>query len=442
MSSKVSPQLAPWFTPIAALAMLMAGAAARADNWPAWRGPTGQGICFETDLPVTWSTSQNVRWKTPLPHAGNSTPIVWGDRVFMTQANDVTQWPPKVPEYFAGGSSAGGHAIAEKRSVMCFHRADGKLLWQRDVLYTEPEMTHPTNPFCAASPVTDGQHVIASHGAAGLVCYDFEGNELWRYDVGKIEHLWGTASSPVLHGDLCILWCGPGERQFLLAVHKKTGQKVWETSEPGGDDGIRSRTFLGSWSTPLVARVGGQDQLLFAVPHKIKGYDPQTGKELWSSTGPGVYCYSSPLFVDGLVVFGRNLVKLGGTGDISKDRLRHQVGSMNISTAVIEGDYLYTYNNVGVPGCYQWKTGEDVWKDQIDKRPGGKTAWGSPVLADGRVYITDQRGTTVVFAAGPKYDLLAMNKLDEDVNASLAISQGDLFIRTKKHLWCIGKASP
>jgi outer membrane protein assembly factor BamB len=416
-------------------------ASARAENWPAWRGPTGQGVSQETDLPVTWSPTENVRWKTPLPAPGNSTPIIWGDRVFLTQPNDVSKWPPKVPENFAGGSSAGGHAVAEKRSVLCFNRADGKLLWQRDVVYKEPEITHPTNPFCSASPVTDGERVIASHGSAGLVCYDLEGNELWKYDNGPLEHLWGTASSPIIYKDLCIQWCGPGERQFLIALNKKTGEKVWETIEPGGDTGITSRKFLGSWSTPLIINVNGADQLLFAVPHHLKGYDPLTGKELWSSSGPGNYCYSSPLFVDGLAIFGDNVLQVGGAGDISKSRRKYRVGSMYISTAVIVGDYLYTYNNVGVPGCHEWKTGLDVWKEQIDSRPGGSTAWGSPVHAGGRIYITDQGGTTTVVATGPKYELLAVNKLSERCNASIAVSQGNLFIRTHKNLWCIGAAT-
>jgi outer membrane protein assembly factor BamB len=411
---------------------------ARAENWPAWRGPTGQGVSTETDLPVTWGPDENVRWKVALPSAGNSTPIIWGDRVFITQANDVTKWPPKVPEYFAGGSSAGGHAIAEKRSVMCFNRTDGTLLWQRDVEYKEPEITHPTNPFCSASPVTDGERVVASHGAAGLVCYDLDGNEQWRYDVGKIEHLWGTAASPILYKDLCIAWCGPGDRQFLVALDKRTGKKVWETVEPDGDAGITTRSFRGSWATPLIANVEGKDQLLFAVPFKMKGYDPLTGKELWSSSGPGTYCYTSPLFVEDVMIYGRNLVRLGGEGDISKSRLRHSVGTMKISSAVILGDLLHMYNDVGVPGCWNWRTGDEVWKDQIEKRPGGTTAWGSPVLADGRIYITDQRGTSTVFAAGEKYELLAVNRLDERCNASIAVSGGNLFIRTHEHLWCIG----
>jgi outer membrane protein assembly factor BamB len=411
--------------------------AANADNWPSWRGPTSQGVSAEKDLPLRWSKTENVKWKVPLPDAGNSTPIIWNDYVFITQASAKTLWPPKAPANLAGGASPGGHAVAEKRSVMCFHRSDGKLLWQGDTIYKEPEVTHSTNPFCSASPVTDGEIVIASHGSAGLVCYDFKGNQLWKYDVGKLEHRWGNASSPILHGDLCIQWCGPGDRQFLLAVKKKTGEKVWEVHEAGGDSGIQSGKYSGSWSTPLIVRVGEQDQLVFPLPHVLKGYDPQTGKELWSAKAGGTYCYMSPMHVEGIANFGSSLVKLGGLGDITRDRLKHTVGSMFISTAVIGGDYLYTFNNVGVPQCYEWKTGKELWKSQITQRPGGTEAWGSLVYAANRIYIADRRGATSVFAAGPKYEHLALNRLDEHTDASLAVSDGELFIRTHKHLWCI-----
>ena len=410
----------------------------RAENWPAWRGPTGNGVSAEKELPLKWDALENVKWRVPLSERGNSTPVIWGDKVFITQAGDLKLWPPKVPDNFAGGSSAGGHAIAEKRSVLCFNRADGKLLWQRDVIYKEPEITHPTNPFSAASPVTDGERVIASHNSAGLVCYDFEGKELWRYDVGKLEHLWGTASSPILYGDLCIVWCGPGARQFLLAVNKKTGAKVWEQPEPDGDTGITSRKFLGTWSTPLIAKVSDQDHLIFAVPHRLKGYDPKTGKEIWSAKVGGTYCYHSPLHVEGNAVFGASLVKLGGSGDISKGLLPHRVAAMYISTAVIAGEHLYTYNGVA-PACYEWKTGKELWKSQIEQRPGGSDAWGSPVYAAGRIYIADRQGTTLVFAAGAKYEHLATNSLKEHTDASLAISNGDIFIRTHRALWCIGR---
>jgi outer membrane protein assembly factor BamB len=382
--------------------------------------------------------TEGVRWKTPLPAGGSSTPIIWRDRVFLTQASELTQWPPKVPANYAGGASPGGYGSAAKRSVLCFDRKSGQLLWQGDIDYAEPEMTHHDNPFCSASPVTDGERVIAHHGSAGLVCYDLAGKKLWTHDHGKIEHLWGNASSPILWRDLCIQWCGPGDRQFLLAVNKRTGEKVWETPEPGGDSGITTKKFLGSWSTPLIVRVGDEDQLVFPLPHQLKGYDPATGKELWSAKLGGTYCYHSPLTADGLAIFGQSLLKLGGSGDITSDQRSYRVASMFISTAVISGDYLYAYNSVGVPSCHQWQTGKELWKDQIDQRPGGKEAWGSLVCGDGKIYIADRQGNTSVFAAGPKYELLSLNKLDEHTDASIAISHGDLFIRTYKHLWCIG----
>ncbi len=425
---------------VAGLALLLWTALAAGADWPGWRGPTGQGLSEEKDLPLKWSATENVRWKAALPDAGNSTPIIWGNRVFVTQASDKKVWPPQVSPKFPKGTSPGGAAVIEKRSVLCFNREDGKLLWQRDTIHKDSEPTHATNPFCSASPVTDGERVIASHGSAGLVCYDFEGKELWKYAVGKLEHVWGNASSPILHGDLCIQWCGPGERQFLAAVNKKTGEKVWQVDEPGGHSGLEGGTFVGSWSTPIIARVGDQDQLIFSVPGKLTGYDPQTGKVLWSSgrAAAGGYSYPSPLYADGVAIFNGTLVKLGGSGDITKDQLKHKLGSMYISTAVIAGDYFYTYNNVGVPSCYEWKTGKELWKDQIEKRPGGRETWGSLVHAAGRIYIVDQQGTTHVFAAGPKYEHLASNPLKETTNASLAIANGEIFIRTHKHLWCIG----
>lgn len=421
------------------LAFGISNATVRADNWPTWRGPTGLGVSAEKDVPLKWDRTENVRWKVALPEAGNSTPIIWGDRVFITQASDKKLWPPQVSRKFPKGTSPGGAAIFEKRSVMCFNRADGKLLWQGDTIYKESEATHSTNPFCSASPVTDGVRVIASHGSAGLVCYDFDGKLLWKYDVGKLEHVWGNASSPILHDDLCIQWCGPGERQFLLAVNKKTGEKVWQNDAPDGHSGLEGGTFVGSWSTPIIARVGDQDHLIFSMPGQLTGYDPKTGKVLWSS-GRGSksgYSYSSPICTENIAIIGGTLVKLGGSGDITKDQLKHKVGSMYISTAVIAGDYLYTYGGVGTAACYEWKTGKELWKDQIKERPGGRETWGSLVHAANRIYIVDQQGTTLVFAAGPTYEHLATNKLAESTNASIAISNGDVFVRTHKHLWCI-----
>jgi outer membrane protein assembly factor BamB len=283
--------------------------------------------------------------------------------------------------------------------------------------------------------------VIVSHGSAGMHCYDLSGKALWKVDLGKLEHAWGNASSPVIYGDLVILWCGPGERSFLLAVNKKTGAKVWETVEKGAPPG----KFEGTWSTPIIIKSEGRDQLLLGVPNKLKGFDPKNGKELWSCDGLTALVYTSPLFADGIAVAmsgygGAALaVKLGGGGDITKNRLwHHPKNSQRIGTGVIVGEHLYMVEEDGRPHCFELKTGQEVWQSQYDKRPTGG-AWGSMVHADGRLYITDRVGTTTVFAANPKFEVLAQNRLGEHTDASIAVSNGDLFIRTYKTLWCISE---
>lgn len=405
------------------------------DNWPGWRGPSGQGISRETDLPVTWSRTENVRWKVELPDVGNSSPVVWGDRVFLTQASEKSLWPPQRLENSRTDTSIGGTAVAEKRSVICIQLMSGKVLWQRDVVYKEPEVTHRTNPFCSATPVTDGERVIAHHGSAGLVCYDMQGELLWKYDHEKIHHIWGNASSPILYGDLVIIWCGPGDRQFLLAVDRRTGKKVWEHFEPDGNSG-ESGKLLGTWATPIIVRIGEQDQLIMPIPYKFKAFDPKTGRELWASDGLGGYVYGSAVYDDGVAACGNTVYKLGPEGVVKQKRIRRGPGK-GPHSGVLAGGYLYMGGVT--PACIELATGNDVWKGQINKRPGTTTTWGSIVHAGDKLYFTDQKGTTLILAAGPKYEVLALNELGERTNASIAVSQGNILIRTWKHLWCIGR---
>lgn len=406
-------------------------------DWPGWRGPGGQGQSSETKLPTKWSTTENVKWKVPLPDTGSSTPVIWGDRVFVTQASDKTGgWPPP------GG---GGPALAKKRSLLCFHRADGKLLWRKDVNYDEKEATHPTNPFCSASPVTDGERVVVSHGSAGMHCYDFEGKDLWNVPLGKLEHIWGNAASPIIYNNFVILWCGPGERQFLLAVDKKSGKEIWKKDIPGGASGLgASKSWIGSWSTPIVVKIDGRDQMILGVPTKLKGFDPKDGSELWSCDGLTNLVYTSPLYADGVAVamsgfHGSALaVKVGGSGDITKDRLWHHAKSnpQRIGTGVIVGEHVYMIEENGTPHCFELKTGKEIWESQVEKRPGGST-WSSLVHADGKLYIVNRNGDTLILSASPKYQQLGFNRLGEHTDASIAPSNGELFIRTYKHLWCI-----
>src|SRR5437016_5374766 len=191
-------------------AIVVFATSACAADWPTWRGDVeGAGVTKQKNLPLEWSDTKNIRWKVPLPDGGNSTPIVWGDRLFLTQA--VTK--------------------ENRRTVMCFDQADGRLLWQSGVAWTEKEETHEANPYCAASPATDGERVIATFGSAGVSCYDFEGRERWRRDLGQQRHEWGYGSSPVIHGDLCFLYHGPGPGAHLVALDKKTGSTIWKFDE-------------------------------------------------------------------------------------------------------------------------------------------------------------------------------------------------------------------
>jgi outer membrane protein assembly factor BamB len=415
--------------------------AAPAADWPAWRGPGGQGHSAETDLPLTWSPTENVRWKAPLPDEGNSTPIVSGQRVFLTQATKL----PAV-RLLLGGVGSASLGSPSSRELWCLARATGKVLWRRQVVYTEQEPTHATNPYCSASPVSDGERVVVSHGSAGMFCYDFSGKELWRKDLGKLHHIWGNASSPILHRDLAILWCGPGDRQFLLAVDKRTGKEVWRHDEPGGKSGA-ARPWVGSWSTPLVVHTAGRDELLLGVPGKFKAFDPATGKELWSCDGlvnknGDELVYASPVYAGGIAVAmggfhgGALAVRTGGKGDVTRThRLWYDPASpQRIGSPVLVGEHLYIVNDSGLAQCLDLKTGLEVWQKP---RLTGST-WGSMVAAGGRLYVTSRDGETVVLAAGPKFKLLAKNHLREPVYASVTVSGGELFIRSYKHLWCIG----
>jgi outer membrane protein assembly factor BamB len=396
----------------------------QAENWPGWRGPRGDGTSTEKNLPTEWSTTKNVKWKLKLPSPGNSSPVVWGDRVFLTQSIDKA---------------------GTERALFCIDRKSGTVLWQKSIPFKDKEPTHATNPYCAATPVTDGEIVIASHGSAGLVCYDFSGNQLWHRDLGLFIHIWGTAASPILYGDLVILNCGPGERTSLRAFDKKTGKDVWEVPEPGGKAGNSQADWIGSWSTPRIVNVDGKDQLVMSWPNVLKAHDPKSGKMLWSCKGLTKLVYTSPVtdgkYVVAMSGYGGAAIglKLGGTGDVTEtNRLWHHNKSnpQRIGSGVIVGDHFYMANaNANTIQCIELKTGKDLW----EKQTLGVACWGSLVLADGKLYTTDQNGDTFVLDAKPKFELVARNKLGEHCNASPAISDGEIFLRTFQHLWCIAE---
>jgi len=414
------------------ITVLFAGSL-HAAPWPAWRGPDGLGTVPEKNLPARWSTTENVRWKIPLPDRGNSTPAVWGDKVFITQAIEKDHI----------------------RSLMCFSRRDGKLLWQKSVTYTAKEESHKDNPPCSASPVVDGERVIVCHASAGAFCYDFNGRELWKRDLGRQEFEWGSGSSPVLHGDTCILYFGPGKGAHLIALDKKTGKTLWKYDEPKIEVGKRTDGFRGeepgiicTYSTPIVVRAGGRDELLMSFPRYLRAFDPKTGKELWSCDGLNPLVYTSPIHGEGVVVamggfFGNTIaVKTGGSGDVTgTHRLwQSERTKAGIGSGVIHDGHIYILNSGGIAECIELKTGKTIWTERA-KGDGPKSdSWSSMVLAGDRIYILNQSGDCVVLKASPKFEVIGANSVGNEMcNASLAVSDGDLFIRTHKHLWCIAE---
>jgi outer membrane protein assembly factor BamB len=361
-----------------------------------------------------------------LPGPGNSSPIVSRGRVFVTCSEDR------------------GH----KRDLFCIDRRNGKRLWTRTVEFPGDEATHRSNPWCASTPVADGSSVVVWHGSAGVFCYDFAGKELWRRDLGEVRHEWGYASSPIIHRGKVILNFGPGARTFLVALDLKNGKVLWRHDEPGGLDATDKR-MVGSWSTPVVATIEGRDQILCSMPTRVIACDPATGALMWFCRGlegeKVDLVYASPLISTDVGVAFSGWVNgptigftLGGSGDVTaSNRLWIENQTQRIGSGVVADGRFYIVNaGPGTAQCMECQTGKVLWTERLE----GGESWGSVVLAAGRLYVTSRRGVTSVFRADPqKFELLAENDLGEPSNATPAISNGQIFLRTENHLYCVAE---
>lgn len=412
--------------------LLICSLSLSAANWPSWRGPNQDNTTPETKFPTRWSRSENVKWRARLPEAGNSSPIVWGDTVFVTQAL----------------------RDGKERTLMAFDRASGKLRWQQGVAYESEDPRHKTNPHCSASPVTDGEQVVASFASAGIVAYDFSGKRLWRTDLGPQVHEWGQGCSPVIHGDRVIVYHGPGENSALHALDKRTGEKKWsvplkEVDPPERFDGFAGQRGgkLGTFSTPLVITVGGRDEIILPVVNRVRAFAPATGQELWSADGMSPLVYSSPTFGEGTLVtyggfFGSVIYqKPGGAGDVTAKRLFYErkMRKHTIGSPIIKDGHVYLCVTDGFAQCYELATGKMLWEERLPASGAASQTWGSAVLAGDRLYVVNQSGDTIILPATPKFEIIATNSLGELSNSTLALSNGEVFLRTHAALYCISE---
>jgi outer membrane protein assembly factor BamB len=432
-----------------AFSPLATDAAPGVANWSQWRGPEGTGVSPETNLPAEWSSDKNIKWKTPIAGRGHSSPIVWGNRIFLTTDVEGEVVPgAKAVEHkmnnqpFKHPDSVG----ADRRhtfKVLCLDRGTGKVLWERTAYEgTVHDDRHRKGSYAAPTPATDGSYVHAYFGTEGLYCYDFDGKLIWKSSPGEIATVgMGPGASPVLFENAVILQCDEdnGEKSFVMALDKRTGKTVWKTP----------RKVQASWATPLVVRTPQRAELITSGNEWIISYDPKTGKELWQAKGHESNAIPSPVSGHGMVFVSAGFpvkrtfaIKLGGAGDLTGTpniAWKYEKGSAYVPSPILYGDYLYLTTDRGILTCLDAKTGEVKYEGGRIPIPATFTA--SPVAFDGKLLLTSEDGDTFVIKAGPKHEVIATNSVGEPVYASPAISDGMIFIRGEKNLYGIsGKA--
>jgi outer membrane protein assembly factor BamB len=382
--------------------------------WPGWRGPSGQGYVKGSGYPDTWSDTENVLWKVGVPGRGNSSPIVWGDRIFLTTA-------------YEGG---------RRLSLLSYRRSDGKPLWERPIPQKGVEHAHEKNGHASATPVTDGRLVYASFGTHGLFAFDFDGRIVWHQEVGSLDNYHGSAGSPLLYKDTVILYQDHKAGAFVAAFDKSTGKRKWKAD----------REATVGWGTPIVLRTNARHELIVSSQHVVSAYDPNTGELLWTATGNKFEVIPTPTVGHGLVFCSSGragptlAIRPGGTGDVTETHVvwKSPKGSPFVPSTIIVGDQLYMVNDMqSVVTSFEAKTGQLLFQGRLGiARREGFSA--SPVTVDGKIFFTNDNGETFVLAAGPKFELLRVNRLGARTLASPALVDGRWYFRTDRELVCIG----
>lgn len=427
-------------------------------HWPSFRGPNGTGIAEGYPTATEWNIEQskNVLWKTPIPGLAHSSPIIWGDRLFITTALSEREKPELKVGLYGSGDSASDNTVHEWR-VYCLEKKTGKIAWQQAVHKGIPRAKRHTKATQANTTMaTDGKNLIAFFGSEGLFCYDMKGKLRWKKDLGILasgpfnatELEWGFASSPIIYKNRVLIQCDVLNGGFIAAFDLKDGKEVWRTQ----------RDDVAAWSTPTVIPQGERGQLVVNGWKHIGGYDPVTGTAIWRMTGGGDIPIPTPVYGHGLVFIANAhggssplyaIRASTATGDISlaKDTTSNSYIAWSeprngayLQTPLIYGDLIYSARDNGVVNCYEATTGKRLYQERLGTGRTGFSA--SPVAADGKVYFTSEEGDVYVIKAGPQFQLLATNPMGEICMATPAISEGFLYFRTQGQIVAIGEKKP
>jgi len=404
---------------LTAAAVLTPVASSNGAEWPGWRGPLRNGVTTDIGVPIEWSESENVFWKSALPGAGTSNPIVWGDSVIVTASE---------------GTDHG------ELHVLCLDQDTGQERWHHQLWGTAPSLFYPHSGMASPSPVTDGRRVFAFFGTGDVFCFDMEGGLLWQralsHEYGRFQNRFAASSSPVLFDGKLIIQCDHYGDSYVIALNPETGANLWKID--------RSETWH-SWSSPQIMKSDGGHELILSGSKRLDAYDPASGEMLWTVGGLAQECIPTPVFGHGLLyaVSGPNghhfAIRPGGRGDVTDSHVvwKHRRGTSFVPSAIIVNERYYLVDDKGFARCWSIPAGKELWR----KRFKGKYT-ASPVAADGKLFFVNETGTTLVLdATTPEYVELDRNEIGEDVLSSPAIAHGRFFLRTAEHLYCIGDNS-
>ena len=423
-------------------------------SWPSFRGPQASGIAEKQNLPDHWDTrtGENILWKTAIPGLAHSSPVVWGNRIFVTSAVSSDPNATFKPGLYGDGDASKDRSI-HRWMVYAIDKRTGKISWKRVAFQGEPlDKRHIKSTYANSTPATDGRIVVAWFGSQGVYAYDFSGQLLWKVNLGRLDlgaydiptYEWGPASSPIIWNNLVILQCDTQTDSFLLALDAATGKTVWKTD----------RDELPSWGTPTIASTENGPVLVANASNFIRGYDPRTGKELWRLGGSSKITAPTPIFGEGLfiVASGRAperpifVVKPSARGDLtlaagktSSDQIvwsKTGRGSY-MPTPLVYNGILYVLANNGTFDAYDLKTGNELYRQRLPTIGSGFSA--SPVAADGKIYLSNEDGEMLVIAAGEKFSHLGTNSFGELLMATPALSEGVMYVRSSTSLFAIGR---